>query len=133
LGRNIRKLGNPVIGTAPDGRLWLFYVSVSVGGWAGSAINFMTSDDEGKTWSQAKRLITSPFLNISTLVRGRPVFHSDGTIGLPVYHEFLGKFPEYLRIDQAGRVIDKTRMGYGRDSLQPSTVVLSETQAVSLL
>lgn len=133
VGRTIRKLGNPVIGTAPDGRLWVFYVSVSVGGWAGSAINFMVSSDEGETWSQPKRLITTPFFNISTLVRGQPIFHRDGTIGLPVYHEFLGKFPEYLRLDQHGRVIDKTRMDYGRDSLQPSTVVLSETDAISLL
>lgn len=133
VGRNIRKLGNPVIGTAPDGRLWLFYVSVSIGGWAGSGINFMTSDDEGRTWTPPQRLITTPFFNISTLVRGQPIFHSDGTIGLPVYHEFLGKFPEYLRIDAEGHVIDKTRMGYGRESLQPSTVVLSETEAISLL
>src|SRR5690606_19179815 len=41
LRRNIRKLGNPVIARAPGGRLWLFYVSVSLGGWAGSAINSM--------------------------------------------------------------------------------------------
>lgn len=30
-GRYIRKLGNPVIALAPDQRLWMFYVSVSVG------------------------------------------------------------------------------------------------------
>ncbi|MGB3596724.1 MAG: exo-alpha-sialidase, partial [Pseudomonas neustonica] len=39
--RHIRKLGNPVIALAPDDRLWLFYVSVSIGGWAGSTINAM--------------------------------------------------------------------------------------------
>ena len=133
LSRMVRKLGNPVIGTAPDGRVWVFYVSVSVGGWAGSAINFMVSEDDGRTWSKPEQLRTTPFFNISTLVRGQPVFHQDGTIGLPVYHEFMGKFPEYLRIDQQGHVIDKTRMNYGRDSLQPSTVVLSETEAVSVL
>lgn len=32
----IRKLGNPVIALAPDSRLWLFYVSVSMG--AGPAV-----------------------------------------------------------------------------------------------
>lgn len=30
-GKYIRKLGNPVVALAPDGRLWLFYVSVSMG------------------------------------------------------------------------------------------------------
>ncbi|KGS12187.1 BNR/Asp-box repeat-containing protein, partial [Pseudomonas coronafaciens] len=42
-GKYIRKLGNPVIALAPDNRLWLFYVSVSVGGWAGSSVNAMVS------------------------------------------------------------------------------------------
>ena len=91
VGKHIRKLGNPVISLAPDQRLWLFYVSVSLGGWAGSAVNAMVSDDLGKTWSAPRQLVTSPFLNISTLVRAAPVFHADGSIGLPVYHEFLGK------------------------------------------
>ncbi|WP_206323709.1 exo-alpha-sialidase, partial [Pseudomonas viridiflava] len=95
-GKYIRKLGNPVIALAPDKRLWLFYVSVSVGGWAGSTVNAMVSSDMGANWSPPRQLVTSPFLNISTLVRAAPVFHADGSIGLPVYHEFLGKFAEYL-------------------------------------
>jgi predicted neuraminidase len=82
--RYIRKLGNPVIALAPDQRLWMFYVSVSVGGWATSAINVMVSDDFGRNWSVPRQLITSPFFNISTLVRAAPVFHADGSIGLPV-------------------------------------------------
>jgi predicted neuraminidase len=69
VGKHIRKLGNPVISLAPDNRLWLFYVSVSIGGWAGSAVNAMVSDDLGQTWSAPRQLVTSPFLNISTLVR----------------------------------------------------------------
>ena len=94
--RYIRKLGNPVIALGPDKRLWMFYVSVSVGGWATSAINVMVSDDLGANWSAPRQLVTSPFFNISTLVRAAPVFHADGSIGLPVYHEFMGKFAEYL-------------------------------------
>src|SRR5262249_39394169 len=87
LQRYLRKLGNPVAGRDPRGRVWLFYVSVSVGGWAGSSINAIVSDDEGKTWSAPRRLITSPFFNISTLVKGPLVQLADGTIALPVYHE----------------------------------------------
>ncbi|HEY6721711.1 MAG TPA: exo-alpha-sialidase, partial [Burkholderiales bacterium] len=59
LRRYVRKLGNPVVGRDRGGRLCLFFVSVSVGGWAGSAINLMVSDDEGETWSPPRRLITS--------------------------------------------------------------------------
>jgi len=133
LQRDIRKLGNPVIALAPDNRLWLFYVSVSLGGWAGSAINTIHSDDGGATWSQPRRLITSPFLNISTLVRNPPVFHADGSIGLPIYHEFLGKFAEYLYLCPEGRIIDKFRISRGSHSLQPTVVPLSEDSALALL
>lgn len=131
--KHIRKLGNPVIAMAPDNRLWLFYVSVSIGGWAGSAINAMYSDDLGESWSTPKQLVTTPFLNISTLVRNAPVFHSDGTIGLPVYHEFLGKFAEYLYISPTGEVLDKSRISKGKHSLQPTVVPMDERKAVAML
>jgi predicted neuraminidase len=133
LQRYLRKLGNPVVGRDRAGRIWLFFVSVSVGGWAGSAINAMVSTDEGETWSPPRRLITSPFLNISTLVKGPLVQLSDGTIALPVYHEFLGKFGELLRVDADGRVIGKTRLSWGKSSLQPVIVPRSETEAVAFM
>ncbi|NQD35752.1 exo-alpha-sialidase [Permianibacter sp. IMCC34836] len=133
LGKRIRKRGNPVVGMAPDGKLWLFYVSVSLGGWATSNINLMTSTDNGHSWTASRRLITSPFFNLSTLVRGRPIFHADGSIGLPVYHEAAGKFPEYLRLDRQGHILDKVRLDYGRDTLQPFPVVLDDSKAIFLL
>jgi predicted neuraminidase len=129
----IRKLGNPVIALAPDNRLWLFFVSVSMGGWAGSAVNVMVSDDLGMNWSAPRQLITSPFLNISTLVRSAPVFHADGSIGLPVYHEFLGKFAEYLYLSADGEVIDKYRISHGNNSLQPAVVPLDGQRGIALL
>ncbi|MDT9644325.1 sialidase family protein [Pseudomonas sp. JV245A] len=132
-GRYIRKLGNPVIALGPDQRLWLFYVSVSVGGWATSAINLMVSDDLGRSWSAPRQLVTSPFFNISTLVRAAPVFHADGSIGLPVYHELMGKFAEYLYLSADGAVIDKFRISRGKHSLQPTIVPLDERRAVAML
>ena len=131
--RYIRKLGNPVIALGPDKRLWMFYVSVSVGGWATSAINLMVSDDLGTNWSAPRQLVTSPFFNISTLVRAAPVFHADGSIGLPVYHEFMGKFAEYLYLSADGAVIDKFRISRGKNSLQPTIVPLDGKRAVAML
>jgi predicted neuraminidase len=133
LNRYINKLGNPVIALGPDNRLWLFYVSTSVGGWGTSAINTMFSDDCGTSWSPPKRLVTSPFFNLSTLVRNSPVFHQDGSIGLPVYHESLGKFAEYLHLSPDGEILDKFRNSKGRHSLQPTNVPLSEDSAVALM
>jgi predicted neuraminidase len=133
LRRHVRKLGNPVAGRDPAGRIWLFFVSVSVGGWAGSAINAVVSTDEGETWGAPRRLIASPFFNVSTLVKGPPVPLSDGTIALPAYHEFLGKFGELLRVDADGRVMGKTRLSWGKSSLQPVIVPRSETEAVAFM
>lgn len=133
LGRFVRKLGNPVVSQAPDGKLWLFYVSVSVGGWGGSAINAMVSMDGGTTWSAPQRLVTSPFFNISTLVKGTPFYYRDGSMGLPVYHEFLGKFGELLRLDTEGQVRDKIRISRGNKSLQPVIVAAGPTEAAVLL
>ncbi len=131
--RYIRKLGNPVIALGPDKRLWMFYVSVSVGGWATSAINVMVSTDLGANWSAPRQLVTSPFFNISTLVRAAPVFHADSSIGLPVYHEFMGKFAEYLYLSPDGAVIDKFRISRGKHSLQPTIVAQDGQRAVAML
>jgi len=133
LQRHVRKLGNPVVGRDRAGRMCLYFVSVSVGGWAGSAINLMISEDEGETWGPPRRLVASPFFNISTLVKGVPLLLSDGTTALPVYHEFLGKFGELLRVDGEGRVVGKTRLSWGKSSLQPVIVPRSETEAVGFM
>lgn len=131
--RYIRKLGNPVVTRGPDKAIWLFYVSVSVGGWAGSAINLTRSYDEGKTWTRPKRLITSPILNLSTLIKGTPVHYADNTIGLPVYHEFIGKFSELVKLNSTGEVIDKIRLSWGKTSLQPIIFVTSPTTALAMM
>ncbi|HSF17123.1 MAG TPA: sialidase family protein [Vicinamibacteria bacterium] len=132
LGRYIRKLGNPMVTRDQKGRLWLFFVSVSVGGWSGSAINFKVSDDEGQSWSRARRLVTSPFLNLGTLVRGAAFLYRDGTMGVPVYHELIGKFGELLRLDPDGRIVSKTRLSWGRSLYQPVVVPLTSSDAVAL-
>jgi predicted neuraminidase len=133
LHRFIRKLGNPVVARDARGRIWLYYVSVSVGGWAMSAINAVVSTDEGATWSAPRRLVTSPFLNISTLVKGRPFLYDDGSVGLPAYHEFAGKFGELLRLDGDGNVVGKTRLSHGRYGIQPTVVARSPRDAVAFL
>jgi predicted neuraminidase len=133
LHRYISKVGNPVATRAPDGSLWMFYVTVSLGGWAGSSISMLTSNDEGESWSAPRRLITSPFMNISTLVKAPPVFYSDGTVGLPVYHEFISKYAEMLHLDKAGKVIDKQRLAMGgQGTLQPVVLVRNEKEATVL-
>jgi predicted neuraminidase len=104
-----------------------------VGGWSGSSITTMTSGDDGDTWGPPRRLVSSPFLNVSTLVKGAPFLYADGTMGLPVYHSFLGMFGELLRLDQTGAVIDKRRLSDGRSSLQPIVLVKNAREALALM
>jgi predicted neuraminidase len=122
LSRYIAKLGNPVPARMADGRLQLFFVTVSIGGWAGSSISSVISDDEGLTWGNPQRLISSPLINISTLVKSPAISFDDGRLGLPAYHEWVGRFGEFLRVD-SGQVIDKRRMSSGRSAIQPLVFV----------
>ncbi len=133
LQRYVKKIGNPVIARASDGSLQLWMVNVSLGGWAGSAITWSRSVDEGATWSAPQRLVTSPFLNISTLVKAGPVPMTHGQISLPVYHEFITKFAEVLRIDARGRVVDKVRMPGSQTSLQPVVLASSAQTAQAFM
>jgi predicted neuraminidase len=133
LHRYVSKLGNPVVGRAADGTLQMFYVTVSLGGWAGSSITVMASSDEGETWGAPRRLITSPFINISTLVKGAPFLYADGSMGLPVYHESASKFAEILHLDTEGKVIDKQRLAKaGQGTLQPVVLVKNPSEALVL-
>lgn len=133
LGLHIRKVGNAVAHRGRDGRWWLFYVSVSIGGWGGSAINVRSSHDEGRSWTPARRLVVTPFLNLSTLVRHAVVEFDDGSIGIPVYHEFLQMFSQLLRIDSDGRVVDLQRLSDRYTTLQPQVLVRSSSDTLVLM
>ena len=133
LWRYVKKIGNPVIARAPDGSLHLWMVNVSLGGWAGSAITWVRSADDGATWGSPRRLVTSPFLNISTLVKGAPLPMADGSISLPAYHEFITKFGEVLHVSAQGQVIDKTRIPGSHSSLQPVVLVASPVDAIAYM
>jgi len=132
-GRHIKKLGNPVLLSDGSKTVWMFFVSTSIGGWSTSAINLIISHDAGQTWGSAKRLVTSPFLNLSTLVKARPFFYQDGSIGLPAYHELAGKYSELVRVSPDGRVLDKARITHGRYTIQPSIVALSKDHLIAMM
>ncbi len=126
LQRFVNKVGNAIIFADHKERLWLIYVTVTVGGWSGSSLNVKISHDSGSSWKSSQRLTLSPFLNISELVRNNPLPLADGGFAIPIYHECLGKFPELLWIRagvQDHRVVfRKSRMYGGQTFIQPTVV-----------
>ena len=135
LNRGIKKVGNAVIFSDGAGKLWLLYISITVGGWSGSSLNLTTSTDEGRSWTPGRRLTLSPFFNISELVKNRPVALLDGSWGVPIYHELAGKFPELLWLrETAGELsATKIRIAGGRSGFQPSLMPLSTNTALAFL
>jgi predicted neuraminidase len=118
----------------------MIFVTITVGGWSGSSLNLKTSWDGGRTWSRSRRLTLSPFFNISELVKGRPMpvkghvnNGSEDHFAVPIYHEFLGYFPEILWISfsrQHDKIIyNKSRMSWGTSFIQPSIVPLGTHSA----
>lgn len=127
--RYTRRVGNCSLFRDSKSRLHLFFVSVGYFGWSCSSINQMTSTDDGRTWSPAKRLVTTPLFNISTLVRNRAVPLENGGFLLPVYYELTNKFPEALEFDQHGELVRKVRMTGEHGVIQPCLVPVSSIEA----
>jgi len=133
LWRHVTKLGNPSAIRAADGTLWLFYVTVAIGGWGGSSVTWIRSSDGGETWSPPGRLIGTPFFNLNTMVRGAPFEYADGTLGLPAYQSLVRAFSEILRVDPDGAVIDKQRLSTPGRGSQPVVLPTGPDGALALM
>jgi len=134
LNQFIKKVGNPVVYRDDNDRLHLFVVSVgAIGGWSGSNLNQLISYDNGLTWTVMRKLILSPFFNISTLVRTKAIDLKDGGFYLPVYHELMSAYPELLRFDKHGEFIGQIRIANSRTLLQPAIAVQSESIAYAFM
>jgi predicted neuraminidase len=132
----IKGIGNGLVFSAADGVLHLLYVTVSLGKWSGSQLNLTSSHDGGKSWKRSRRLLLSPFFNLSELVKNTPTPLVDGGWVVPIYQEFLGKFPELLWLrphgDKGELLATKSRIAGGCSFFQPSMTALNATSAVAV-
>jgi predicted neuraminidase len=131
-GTIVWSLGNPVL-FSNGNRLNLWYVSTPVNGWSGSSINYKFSDDNGEAWSNAEKLVTSPFFNAGTLGRTSAVALADGGLGLPVYQELFVRSAEWLRLDPTGRIVGKSRLPSPAQGLQPAVAAIDRQHAIAFL
>lgn len=133
LRRHVLSLGNPLLLAGDTGDLALLFVSISAGKWSGSSINYASSPDAGRTWTAPRKLVLNPLANLSALPRNPPAALVGGGWAVPVYEEFLGRFPELLWIRPQNPVETAavSRMAGGMVVFQPSVVPISSDRAMA--
>lgn len=133
LRRNVVSLGNPLLLGDGTERLGLLFVSIAAGRWSGSSMNLTWSRDGGRTWDAPRNLTMNPLANLSALPRNPPALLRGGGWAVPVYEEFLGKFPETLWLQPRGEDYSAavSRVEGGVYILQSALVPLAVNRAVS--
>ncbi|WRB08114.1 3-deoxy-d-manno-octulosonic acid hydrolase subunit 2 [Helicobacter pylori] len=115
----IKKLGNPLL-FLHDDKILLFVVGVSMGGWATSKIYQFESALEPIHFKFARKLSLSPFLNLSHLIKNKPLNTTDGGFVLPLYHELATQYPLLLKFDKQNNPRELLRPNTLNHQLQPS-------------
>ncbi len=134
LGIYVKGLGNALLFAREDGILHLIYSIITIGKWSGSSLNMTSSQDGGHIWKKSRSLFLSPCFNLSELVKNAPVPLVGGGWVIPIYQEFLGKFPELLWLfpdEDRSWVVKKSRIAGGCSLFQPSLTGLSEKKAIA--
>lgn len=146
-GKFIKKLGNPITFVDMQGRVHLFVVGVSMGGWATSKIYWLLLEStyqKDSTDSQnnqehnlhslryVKELHLSPLLNFSHLVRTPALLKDDGGFILPIYHELARKYPLLLDFNSSLNLVSISRPTQLKSQLQPSFVPLDKHSSVGI-
>jgi predicted neuraminidase len=129
-------LGNAIPWQAPDGVVWLFFVTRYGEIWDSSRITAKISRDGARTWSDAFALT----FEAGTMVRNRPIVLPDGDYLLPVYHE-VGDDPEsvskdctsfFLRYHPAtGKWTESNRVRSRLGNIQPAPAVIDGNHLIA--
>jgi predicted neuraminidase len=135
LSRHVKKIGNSMLYSdraslaaqsaqpaqpAQVEKLWMFYSTVSEGGWSMSTLSYTYSLDEGLTWARSRRMQLSPALNLTNNVKNKPIPMDDGTFLIPAYHELKEKFSEAIIFDPESMTYRKSRMSSFYRAIQPA-------------
>lgn len=137
IARNpFHSLGNAVPWQAPDGLVWLFYVTRYGEIWDTSRITAKVSRDGAQSWSESFMLT----FEAGTMVRSRPVVLGNGDYLLPVYHE-LGNDPEmtspdctsfFMRYDpRTKQWTESNRVRSRLGNIQPAAAVIKGDHLVA--
>lgn len=131
-----RSEGNAVAWQAPDGVVWLFYITNYGPTWSTSRIKYKLSKDRAHTWTDSDVLA----FELGSMVRGAPIVLNNGEYLLPVYHEtgedreqtasdtysyFLRYNPETKVWTESGRIYSPN------GNLQPAPVQITDDYLVA--
>ncbi|KNE12727.1 exo-alpha-sialidase, partial [Helicobacter pylori] len=92
----------------------------SMGGWATSKIYQLESTLEPIHFKFVQKLSLSPFLNLSHLIKNKPLNTTDGGFMLPLYHELATQYPLLLKFDKHNNPRELLRPNALNHQLQPS-------------
>lgn len=133
-----RSEGNAAVWQAPDGTVWLFYVTNYGPTWSSARVKYKISKDGGHTWSDSYLLSFEE----GTMARSRPTLLSNGDFLLPLYHE-TGEDRErtasdtcsyFMRYDAKNKTWSETNRIYSKmGNLQPSAVQVEDDYLVAYL
>ncbi len=128
--------GNSVVWQAPDGVVWLFYLTRYGQTWSDSRIKFKISRDGANTWSDSDML----GFEKGTMVRAAPIVLHNGDYLLPIYHE-TGNDREIVGADttslffrrdaKTGEWTETNRVTSRIGNLQPSVVQITDDYLVA--
>ncbi len=133
-----RSEGNAAVWQAPDGMVWLFYITNYGPTWSTSRIKYKLSSDQAKSWSDPVVLT----FELGSMVRGAPIVLRDGDYLLPVYHE-TGEDREgtasdtssyFLRYDPKTKTwTESSRIRSSNGNLQPAAVQIDDDYLIAYL
>ncbi len=128
--------GNAVVWQAPDGLVWLFYLTRYGETWSDSRIKFKISRDGAHTWSDSDML----GFEKGTMVRAAPIVLKNGDYLLPIYHE-TGNDRENVGADttslffrrnaKTGEWTETNRVKSRIGNLQPSVIQITDDYLVA--
>jgi predicted neuraminidase len=128
--------GNAVVWQAPDGVVWLFYLTRYGETWSDSRIKFKISQDGAATWSDSDTLCFEK----GTMVRAAPIVLKNGDYLLPIYHE-TGNDREKVGADttslflrrngNTGEWTESNRVSSRIGNLQPAVVQITDEYLIA--
>ncbi|MBI4666412.1 MAG: exo-alpha-sialidase [Nitrospinae bacterium] len=129
-----KSVGNTALFRDDDGLIWMFFASVRIGGWSGAMVDYVTSADEGKTWTSGATFTAWP----GNLPRNIPIKTGDHQMLIPLFVDFwyeanlVGAYTALVDYRDGAVVSKKYASLEDTDAIQPTLVKLPDGKILML-